>query len=168
MSGGTKSQVAYLPIKTVTSEQESCGLDTFLDAGFWWTQTNEVSFSSSYKGLRACPPHLSPTLQNKEECSCSVSGMQVYCKRRVYFLMDQLCGSQKYTEALHEGMGWMKLGLAQLFCSCKRQRQMFQLRVYWEHLRQREGGRKCWALMCLFLWMIWGDYNCSKISHVSL
>lgn len=30
--------------------------------------------------------------------------MQV-CERGVYFLMDQLCGSQKYTVALHEGMG---------------------------------------------------------------
>lgn len=159
VSGCTKIQVAYLPIKTVTSEL--VGLDTFLDAVSWWTQTNKVSistkvfFSSSCKGLRGCPPHLSPILQNEEECYCSVSGMQV-CKRRVYFLMDQLCVSQKYTEALHEGMGWMKLGLTLLFCVCKRQRQMFQWRAYWECLRQRDGGRKCWMLMCFFLWVLWG------------
>ena len=64
--------------------------------------------------------------------------------------------SQKYTQALHERVGWVELGLALLFSVCKRQRQMFQLRTCWELLRQCEGGRKCQMLICFFLQVVWG------------
>lgn len=137
---------------------------------FWWTHSNQVPISTIFFHLAAkrsgqvlltLPTSLLPykmkgsVLAQFLACNFVKRG---WISTWINFVPVRIASlSQKYTEALHEGTGWVKLDLALLFRVCKRQRQMFQLRTScWEHLGQREGGRKHWMMTCFFLWLVWG------------